>query len=392
MESDATRAQKHLVAHRTIRKSAYVGAHNLLHHCAGLRRGQSVLLVCESPGLGYYDAGLAPLVGSVAKEIGIHVDRLCVPFRPETPHLPDDLRCRMEQVDVTVFLARLGDQLRFSAMPAGRSVACFAVTPELLAAPFGTGRYDVFAALKGLVDTAIARARSVRVTCPAGTDFAGRPEIDRIEDTSLSRFPISVFAPVPGAAFSGCVALPGFLVGTGSRYYDDYVLRFDGPVTAHFTCGRLTGFDGARADVARAARHYDRIARRYGIDRDRIHSWHAGIHPGCGFPWPAFGAMERWSGVGFGNPRILHLHSCGAEAPGEISLNVIDPTIWIDGVAVWDDGAFHPERLNGGAEILARCAQVAAVFAAPDRRIGLCRAGQSGVDAAWPRAFKRPCP
>ena len=110
--------------------------------------------------------------------------------------------------------------------------------------------------------------------------------------------------------------------------------------------------------------------RCFAIDRNFVHSWHAGIHPGCGYPWDARANYERWGGAAFGNPRILHFHTCGAYAPGEISLNVIDPTVEADGVAYWEQGTFRAERLPNGHEILRRYTCAARLFAHPDRDIG----------------------
>ncbi|WP_108485479.1 hypothetical protein [Oceaniglobus ichthyenteri] len=351
--------------------SAQQGARNLLVQCGKARPGERILILYEDPDFGYFNADLAPLVGDAARALGAQVQMIKVPFLPESPALSPDLRKAMDQADLTVFLARLGDQLRFSELSLGRVVVCFVLSGGILASGFGTGDYQTFVTLKERVNRALARARHVRVTCPAGTDFSGHPDMGDTGGTSVMRFPLSVFTPVPGEMFSGRVAMPGFLIGTGSRYYPDYMVRFEGPVSASFSAGRLTGFHGSAGDVARANRQYDRISQRYGLDRDRVHSWHAGLHPGCGFQWDAFAQPERWSGTAFGNPRILHLHTCGAEAPGEISWNVIDPTIEIDGVKLWENGVFYPDRLPGGADILRRAPMVAALFANPDRRIGL---------------------
>ncbi len=214
----------------------------------------------------------------------------------------------------------------------------------------------------------------VRVTCPRGTDFCGKPEMDLSlgGDTTIRRFPLSVFTPVPATGFSGKVALCGFLTGTGSMYYDDYTLEFEGQVLALLKEGQLIGFEGSSSDVVAAnAHYYDHVARLFGIDRNAVHSWHSGIHPSCGYPWQARENYERWGGSAFGNPRILHVHTCGAYAPGEISWNTVDPTIVVDGVTLWEDGVFHVDRLPGGAEILAQYPCAAAAFKNPDRNIGL---------------------
>ena len=145
----------------------------------------------------------------------------------------------------------------------------------------------------------------------------------------------------------------------------------NGPSRRILRRGRLTGFTGLAADVELANAHYDDIARRFDLDRNAVHSWHAGIHPGCAFADPATKAFRRWGGAAFGNPRILHFHTCGTTPPGEISWNILDPTIRIDGIPVWEDGQLFPERVPGGADILQRYPCAAAVFANPERLVGI---------------------
>ncbi len=353
--------------------SPEAGATNLLLNCAEARPGDRLLIATEPPEFGYFDSGAACCIAATARKLGLSVDTVDVGFNPDHPHLDAALLHRFESADIILFLARLGDQLRFSDMPPGKTiVVSFAVNEELLGSGFATAHHDAFVAIKQAVNARLARAHTVRVTCPDGTDVIGQPEmiLGQAGDTSIRRFPMSIFAPVPAHTFSGRIAMR-FLTGTGSRYYSDYNIEFDAPLFALMENGCLTGFEGSRADVARANAQYDRVAGMYDIDRNAIHSWHAGIHPGCGYRWDIHEHFERWGGAAFGNPRILHFHTCGAYAPGEISWNVIDPTIEMDGVAIWDHGVFHLDRLPGGPDILARYRCAAALFAAPDPEIGL---------------------
>ncbi len=85
-----------------------------------------------------------------------------------------------------------------------------------------------------------------------------------------------------------------------------------------------------------------------------------------------FRALAR---AAIGNPRILHFHTCGAYAPGEISWNVIDPTIMIDGVTYWERGVCHAERLPDGPAILDKYPCAAALFEHPDWDIGFRATG-----------------
>lgn len=347
------------------------GARNLLLNCANAQVGQSLLIAYEPADLGYFDDQVVGIVATQARELGLHVRLFDVGFNPDTPHLCEALQEQMQHADIVAFFARLGDQLRFCEMPEGKTIiTSFAATAELLGSGFGTGSYQVFAALKAAVDHALTDARDVRLTCPNGTDVRGRPAMSGVE-TRVTRFPLSVFAPIPAHGFSGRVAMAGFLTGTGSRYYEPYHLTLDGPLFALLKNGRLAGFEGEGTAVRQANAHYDRVAQRFNLDRNAVHSWHAGIHPGCGFPWALDDHIERWGGTAFGNPRIAHFHTCGATAPGEISWNVLDPTITLDGVPVWEDGTFHADRLAGGPAILAQYPDVAALFASPDRAVGL---------------------
>lgn len=353
------------------------GALNLLRNCAHAAAGDRLLIAYEPPEYGYFDADAVSIVSRAAERLGLRVDAVDVGFNPDNPHLPQDLLARFEAADIIVFLARLGDQLRFSDMPQGKTIiVSFALSRDLFGSGFANGHHEAFLDLKTAVNETLDRAEHVRITCPLGTEITGRPEMNLTPegDTTILRFPMSVFTPVPAHSFSGRAAM-SFLTGTGSKYYDDYSPEFSAPVFALMENGRLTGFEGEPADVARANAQYDRVSSMFGIDRDFVHSWHAGIHPGCGYPWDMRQNYERWGGAAFGNPRILHFHTCGTYAPGEISWNIFDPTIEVDGVVLWEAGVFRADRLPEGPAILARYPCAAALFDRPDRDIGLRAVG-----------------
>lgn len=354
--------------------AAQKGAENMLVNCAGAQPGERLLIAYESPEFGYYDADAVACVQGAARALSLKTKTYDVGFSPDNPLLGTELKEQFERADIILFLARLGDQLRFSDMPVGkRIVVSFALDAWMFGTAFGNTHHGAMLRLKNNIAQSMDRAQEVHVTCRRGTDFRGKPvmNLNANGDTSVLRFPMSVFAPVPAFSFSGRVALCGFLTGTGSPYYDDYTLEFDKTLLAIMENGRLMGFEGDPAHVAAANAHYDRVAGKFGIERNFVHSWHAGMHPGCGYTRPARNNYERWGGSSFGNPRILHFHTCGTYAPGEISWNVIDPTIRVDGVPVWQDGVFHADRLRGGQDILDRFPCAARAFKTPERRIGL---------------------
>lgn len=353
------------------------GARNLLLGCAGAKPGETLLILHESPAHGYFGPGLAEAVARAARDLGLLATLMETPFDPDACALDDAQAEAVSAHDHALFLARLGDQLRFRAMPPGsRPVVSYVLDRETLASPFATADYAAFAALKACFDRLFADAREIRAACPLGTDIRGRapgkPESGGgPADVSIKRFPMSVFAPLDAAGFEGQVAVARLLVGTGSRYYAPYGVPLASPLMARIGGGRLLGWEGDEGEAERARAHYAHVAGLFGVDGGFVHSWHAGIHPGCGFAGSAHGAYERWSGSAFGNPRLLHFHTCGAYAPGEICWNVVDPTITADGVTVFDRGRIIVDAAPGARAILDAHPAVARLFDAPERRIGL---------------------
>ncbi len=359
------------------------GARNLLKNCAKAVAGDRLLIAYEPADYGYFNTDAVGVVTRAARTMGMAVDAIDVGFNPGNPHISPDLLKRFDAADIILFLARLGDQLRFSEMPQGKKIiVSFALNEELFGSGFANGHHDAFMHIKSGVNTVLDKASDVRITCPLGTDVRGEPQmnLEPDGDTTILRFPMSVHTPTPAHTFSGRVAMT-LLTGTGSKYYDDYTIEFNEPVFAVMEAGRLLRFEGNPNDVARAEAQYDRVSALFGIDRDFVHSWHAGIHPGCTYPWDMRENFERWGGVAFGNPRILHFHTCGSYAPGEISWNVFDPTIVIDGVTYWEDGVFHASHLPDGADVLAQYPCAKALFQHPAKDIGIQNIARKTADA-----------
>jgi hypothetical protein len=355
------------------------GARNLLLNCAKCQPGDTLLIVRETDDIGYYDPELCTAIKNVADDIGLITKMFGVPLSRDVTAPSADLEGEMGKADCTVFLARLGDQIRFRPKNSPNlQIISYALDRDMLASPFGTIDYQAFEALKEMVNMAVFQGSEIRVTCPAGTDFGGAIATMPMSvlDTTLKRFPVSVFAPIPGEGFSGRIAQNGFLTGTGSQYYTPWSCELKETVFVNFENTRITGFEGSVDDVAAAKAHYEFVGNKYGIDTYYLHSWHAGIHPGCEFKKPAGDDFERWSGGAFGNPRILHFHTCGAYPPGEISLNILDATVCVDGVALWENGELYVSRIAGGEALLEEYPDMRAIFEKPATRVGQAENGK----------------
>ena len=349
------------------------GAYKLLVNCGQACAGERVLLCYEQESLDFYDRAIVEDVCACAQEIGLEVMPYELDFDPVIDTVPAQLEAAIAAADLTVFLARLADQMRFGRFKSDqRTVLSYALNSASLASPFGTVHYKASLALKQVIDTAVFGASEVVVSCKAGTYFKGKISASPDGgDVNLRRFPMLVNTPAPASGFAGRIALPGFLVGTGSKYYHPFGVTFDAPLFAVFEGNTLLGFEGQKSDEDKANQHLDMVAGRFEIDRNFVHSWHLGIHPKCYFDGVAVDQFESWSGSAFGNPRLLHVHTCGAYAPGEVCWNVVDPTLVADGVTIWEDGELLPERVPGGREVLAEYDDLRRAFLAPDRRIGL---------------------
>ena len=351
---------------------------NLLFRCAGGKTGQSLLIVHEASNQSFYDPLLASIISRHAKSLGFSVTFEEVGFYPNVKELGPQLLKAIQLADHTLFLARIGDQIRFrSGFEKLNKIINYALDCDILASEFGTTDYRGFEALKAAIDKAMKNAGYIHVTCPAGTDFSGNLKSLQkdLVDVDIKRFPMSIFTPVTTLNFSGRIAQNGFLVGTGSQYYIPYACALKETLFVDFEGNKITNFHGCQEDIAAAENHYKFVGKKYAINPYFIHSWHAGMHPACKFSGPASQSFERWSGSAFGNPRLLHFHTCGEYPPGEISLNIVDPTIVLDGIAIWEGGQLHLSRLTGGSKILNEYPAIAHVFENPSNDVGLSNKG-----------------
>jgi len=349
------------------------GARNLLINCAGIKRDDTVLIISETPDLGWYDTKAPNAVTSEAMIMGAEVSQLEV-GKPEN-HLSSTLTHAIAQHDCTIFFSRIGDQDRFSkSAPGKKSVMCYARNAEMLASSYGRAPHQALYAMKEAVNTVMLTAQHIEITCPLGTDYAGQISKGKVEnpvDVSVLRFPLGVPAPINAHTFSGRIALAGYLTPTGSKSYEPACLKLEQVIFAKVEAGRILNFEGDYITVNLVQQHYDKIADEFGIDRDIVHSWHAGIHPGCAYKVAAVQDPDRWSNTVFTNPRFLHFHTCGDYAPGEICWMVLDPTICIDGVDLWDKGRLHPNAFAQTGTCLEKWPELKDLYENPSDEIGI---------------------
>ena len=349
------------------------GACNLLKNCANLQNGDSLLVIYEKPEEGWYDQRVVDTVLKTAKDLGVEPARLEVgaPGNEEDPAVTQAI----SRHDCTIFLTRLGDQDRFAEMvPGQRTVMVYTRTADMLESAYGTTPHQAMEDLKSAIHDVMRDTREIVITCPLGTRLTGNTSQTVWEDTadvSVKRFPLGVPQPIRAASFSGQVALSRYLTTTGCKVYTPDHAALDSTAFAHVENGRIKDFTGPAKTVEQIKQHYDFVSDLFGIDRDFIHSWHAGIHPGCAYLPPATAHPDRWSNSVFTHPRFVHFHTCGAYAPGEICWMVKDQTITFDGIALWDQGRMMPASFPLTSSCLDRWPVLLPLFANPSANIGL---------------------
>lgn len=349
------------------------GARNLLVNCAGLKAGDRVLIVHEDPALGWYDKEAPLALGKEAGAMGMSAGFLEV-GGPEDEDSSLNADRAAAAYDCVVYMARIGDLDRFAAGADNKiRVMCYARDADALASAYGRTHHDAMLGLKEAVNDVLLGADRIEVSCPLGTAFSC-DITDRAResgDVAVRRFPMGVPQAILADGFTGRVALARYLTPTGNRSYEPASLAVDKTVFVNVEQGRINGYEGDAGTVADVRKHYKTVSDIFGIDPDFVHSWHAGIHPGATFKKPAADNPDRWSNNVFTNPRFLHIHTCGAYAPGEICWMVLDPTVSVDGKVLWEGGRLSLE----GFEPLKRQAEIWPVLgellANPSNDIGL---------------------
>ena len=199
-----------------------VGARNLLLNCLELGAGESLVIICEDPSLGWYESRTAQAIADEALALGVRATMLDV----GAPENSRDLGVTkvMETHVCTVFMSRIGDQDRFADPVSGKkTVMCYARDTVEMASPYGRSNHRAMLQLKAAINDLLLAAETVRVTCPLGTDISGNvsdTNKETLADVSVRRFPMGVPQPLDASQMSGQVALARFLTPTGSKTYN----------------------------------------------------------------------------------------------------------------------------------------------------------------------------
>lgn len=318
------------------------GARNLLVTGARVRHGGRLLIVTEPPGTGRYQDNLADPLVAEAERLGAQPKVLVLPLTAGPEDLPPPLQEALDQADHTVFLHRIGDQLRFRPVAGGGTkVISYALDEDYLAESFGRTPVAVFDEVMERILQVLRRAKRYTIVCANGSRAVMRvARARRISVTpfSIGNFPTMIIPPISAEKLSGRLVLTHALTSTGIHDYPQSDLPLPTPITFHVDNGRVVDISGKAVLAATVDAHLTRVAKLfYGGDRGALFGWHTGINSTTFFRGDARTDADRWSNVAFGSPRYTHFHFCGTE-PGEVSGAIFDATIAFDDQVVWKDG------------------------------------------------------
>ena len=322
------------------------GADNLLLRSMGVRPDQRMLVVEEPDDCTLFERRLADFVIHRAAFHGVAAVRRSPALIADPGDFPRDILQVMQEVDHALFLSRLGDYCRFTDLEAPCSkTICYVRSLDMLGSAFAGTCNQLFHSLLEKFESELFAAREWRIRCPLGTDIRGefvRPDPGDEDSFSMNLFPVTTFRPVPCDAACGRVTLSRWLMPGAAPKVDNAYMMLEEPIVAEVSDGELTGFTGPTESVSAAHRHYDHVAETLGINRNRIHSWHAGLNPFARFDGDLATdrGLAEWESISFASPRYLHFHTCGDVPPGEITWSLFNPTVKIDGETFWQDGQF----------------------------------------------------
>ena len=313
---------------------------NLLINCANLSKSEKLIILSEKEELGWYKKDLSEVVYNFAKNFGLKVDLLEV-AQPQNDSR-DKIIELIDKYDCALFFARIGDQDRFeNNIYKTKRVMSYVKDKSSLISAFGTTSNQAMLEIKKIINNLIINSEKIEITCPLGTFVQGKIDNqfkDLNTEVSVNRFPVVVHAPILASNFSGKVVLANYLTPTGSKVYIPECIKLDKPITANLDSGKILGFDGDKNIVRKAEEHYKYVSDLFSIDKNVVHSWHAGIHPGIKYNNSIHENPDRWSNTVFASPKFLHFHTCGNYAPGEICWMILNHTVKIDGEKLYENG------------------------------------------------------
>ncbi len=301
-----------------------------------------MLIITEPADASDYDPQVSDALARHAEELGAEAQILEARLASGPDDIPDEVLNGMQHAEHTLFLSRLGDQIRFSpAHGAGTKTVAYIRDLDYLGSLFGCTPFALFQAVRDRLLEIIQSASSYRISSSAGTELVGHVNRTNpratITEFAVTCFPMVIYPPLNCYNLTGTLVLERFLMSTSVHDYESSVLLLDEPVKLHIDNSVIVGFSGARDLVGQVEAHYHRVAEHFGGDPMAVHSWHTGIYPATYHSGHWQHHTASWGEITFASPRYTHFHTCGDD-PGNIATATFDATIEFDDELMWEAG------------------------------------------------------
>ena len=195
------------------------GADNLLVQCMAVERGDTLLIVTEPPERSFYDPRVAEAVAERSRQLGVRTRVLEARLASGPDDVPTDVARAMRGADHTLFLSRLGDQIRFSdEQGSGRKTISYTRDLDYLGSRFGCTPFHLFQDVHDRLLEFIRSARSYSITSASGTDLIGEvgdhEQRSMVTPFAITCFPAVICPPLRCVNLTGRLVLERFLMST----------------------------------------------------------------------------------------------------------------------------------------------------------------------------------
>jgi leucyl aminopeptidase (aminopeptidase T) len=316
-------------------EAAREGVWNLVHNCAEVKAGESVLILNE---YGKIDEEVAALITEAVKASGAEYFVLWgEPLDPKRRELPKALVDAMLASDKVIASYAINRAV-LDGYTRGRGLVQInntCRTPQAMQTPHATFHWGMVRAIYGRLEELFGAAQRWHVTSPAGTEMTGRigsgsevADAYFAQEAEASRF-IRVF---PGEVFSpvGAVDAEGTIVMEYVNMRDSR--PWDAPAIITVKDNRITDVDPKGEEAKRFAAELDAAVKRFGDNATVIDSWHGGMNPRARVP-----TAENPSLVGVtSGAAMMHFHAGRTTDP--LSAGLLNHTIEVDGRRIYEGG------------------------------------------------------
>lgn len=316
---------------------------NLLEDCGGIKRGTKLLLVNEPNSVAVCRTTVEK-IADYAIGLGADVENVWIAPVDGPEDIPAFLIEKISASEVTIFNHGMGAMLRLRPGVGSRTTILNYITNEkLLSSDWGRVPYAAWEQINAQVGARLDSAKRWKISCPWGTHLEGTfPPVHQNNSPatssgfSLLTFPVGTHRPMGAEQVNGKLAVKW--LASSANHDVGAGLCLDAHVLAVINDSRIVSFDGPKLQACQAMAYLEKIGEKNSKDPFLINSWHAGTNPLTCVPWKATEHLNEWQLLSHNSPRLLHFHVVGEQAPGEISIPILDPVVTIDDATFWDKG------------------------------------------------------